>query len=160
LPLSGAHSHHASSLSPSAIGTLFDEARKRFDTILIDTGPVPGSLEASIAAAQADGVIAIISRGESRRVVERCLEHLRTVGASLMGIVFNRANEADMATRGTTKRISSTLRESRPRVNSSAPQEQQYRADFGPVARAVASAASSSNGSRRRSTNSETEKPQ
>ncbi len=48
---------HASTLSPAALRRLIEEARKHFDTILIDTGPVLGSIEASLVAAAVDAVV-------------------------------------------------------------------------------------------------------
>ena len=51
LPVGSAQTLHASTLSPAALRRLIDEAKKHFDTILIDTGPILGSIEASLGAA-------------------------------------------------------------------------------------------------------------
>ncbi|MCG8523207.1 MAG: hypothetical protein MI744_13475, partial [Pseudomonadales bacterium] len=57
LPVGRAKPSDASKLSPAAIRELVRQAREAFDIVLIDTGPVLGSLEASIAAAEADATI-------------------------------------------------------------------------------------------------------
>jgi len=46
---------------------VLEQARKRFDVILVDTGPVPGSIESSVAASQVDGVVLCVSRGQQGR---------------------------------------------------------------------------------------------
>ncbi len=95
LPVGSASAADANQLSPEALGRVLDAARSRFDTILIDTGPVPGAVEASIAACVADRVILTVSKGEQRPAAERAVAHLGTLGASIAGLVFNRADEAD-----------------------------------------------------------------
>jgi capsular exopolysaccharide synthesis family protein len=95
LPVGSAHGYHASTLSPGALRRLVDEAKKHFDTILIDTGPILGSYEASLVCAAADGVVLAVSRGQSRPLVEKSLAHLNGIGARLAGVVFNRAQSND-----------------------------------------------------------------
>ena len=95
LPVGSAHGYHASTLSPGALRRLIDEAKKHFDTILVDTGPVLGSIEASLVCAAADGVVLAVSRGQSRPLVEKSLNHLHGIGARLAGVVFNRAQSSD-----------------------------------------------------------------
>jgi Mrp family chromosome partitioning ATPase len=81
----------------SAVGVrrLLGEARKHFDTVLIDSGPVLGSVEAAVVAREVDGVIFTISRGQEPDAVERALRHLESIGANILGAVFNRANVTD-----------------------------------------------------------------
>jgi succinoglycan biosynthesis transport protein ExoP len=95
LPVGSAHGYHASTLSPGALRRLIDEAKKHFDTILIDTGPILGSIEASLVCAAVDGVVLAVSRGQSRPLVEKSLNHLTGIGARLAGVVFNRAQSND-----------------------------------------------------------------
>jgi capsular exopolysaccharide synthesis family protein len=95
LPVGSAHGYHASTLSPGALRRLIDEAKRHFDTILVDTGPVLGSIEASLVCAAADGVVLAVSRGQSRPLVEKSLNHLHGIGARLAGVVFNRAQSND-----------------------------------------------------------------
>ena len=61
--------------------------------MLIDTGPVPGSLEASVVASQVDEVILTVARGEQRALAERSATHLSALGARVAGIVFNRGSQ-------------------------------------------------------------------
>jgi succinoglycan biosynthesis transport protein ExoP len=107
LPLGRAGSEHVSQLSPAVVRSIIDQAKRRFDTILIDTGPIPGSLEAAVVAAAVDGVILAVSRGEQRPLAEQCIAHLNTLGARVVGIVFNRAAQKDIYASG-TRYLSST----------------------------------------------------
>ena len=54
LPVGAAQKLHPSTLSPQTMKQLVAEARKHFDTIIIDTGPILGSIEASLVVAAAD----------------------------------------------------------------------------------------------------------
>ncbi|MGE5612394.1 MAG: polysaccharide biosynthesis tyrosine autokinase [Bacillota bacterium] len=107
LPLGAAMPGDVSKLSPSLLRPLIERAREQYDTILIDTGPVPGSLEASVVATAADGVVMIVSRGEHRPLAEKSIQHLRDIGASIAGMVFNRAEVRDMEFSTTSNRLSS-----------------------------------------------------
>ncbi|HEV8607762.1 MAG TPA: AAA family ATPase [Tepidisphaeraceae bacterium] len=154
LPLGSAMPTDASKLSPSVIRSILEQARHHFDIVLIDTGPIPGSLEASVAAAAADGVLLVVSRGEHRPMAERSIQHLLDIGAHISGMVFNRADGRDMDLATTTKRLSSFDR----RGDRSVPRQQRHPGEpteskgFGPVALAVATKAPAhTNGTRSRS---------
>jgi polysaccharide biosynthesis transport protein len=95
LPVGTSQSLHASTLSPAALRRLIDEARKQFDTILIDTGPILGSIEASLVCAAADAVILTVARGQQRPLVEKAISRLVGIGAKVAGVVFNRAQPND-----------------------------------------------------------------
>lgn len=95
LPVGSAQTLHASTLSPAALRRLIDEAKKQFDTILIDTGPVLGSIEASLVCAAADAVVLTVARGQQRPLAEKAIAHLMSIGAKLAGVVFNRAQDTD-----------------------------------------------------------------
>jgi Mrp family chromosome partitioning ATPase len=146
LPLGTASARHCASISPAALKRLLKSARTQYDTVLIDTGPVPGSLEASVVVPQADGVVLVVSKGEHRPDVARCVEHLRTVGAVPVGVVFNRASLNEVT------RNASTLHRSEAAFRSSSSSgmglklddEQSKRSNrLGPVAQAVAGCAPS-----------------
>src|SRR5213075_3153394 len=81
LPLGSAMPADVSRLSPAVVQSILEQARRHFDIILIDTGPIPGSLEASVVAAAADGVVLVVSRGEHRPMAERSIQHLIDIGA-------------------------------------------------------------------------------
>src|SRR5690606_27084547 len=76
LPIGQAQPHDAGRLSPTSIRGLFHEALKLYDVILVDTGPIPASLEASVVATEADGVILTVSRGEQRPLAAKAKKHL------------------------------------------------------------------------------------
>ena len=95
LPVGTGQTLHASTLSPAALRRVIDEARKHYDTILIDTGPILGSIEASLVCAAADAVVLAVARGQQRPLVERSIARLVGIGAKLAGVVFNRAHAGD-----------------------------------------------------------------
>lgn len=97
LPLGAAGREHVAQLSPEVVTRVIDEARRHFQTVLIDTGPILGSLEASMAGTVANGVIVTVSRGGDKTLARRALEYLNSVGAPVEGIVFNRAEAIDLA---------------------------------------------------------------
>jgi Mrp family chromosome partitioning ATPase len=143
LPVGAAMPNDVGKLSPTSLRKLIEKARKHYETILIDTGPVPGSLEASIAAAAADGVVLVVSRGDHRPLAERSLQHLRDIGAAVAGMVFNRCENRDMDLVTTTNRLSSFDRGFRPADVRVVDGTQSTK--FGPVARAVATGTSAQN---------------
>lgn len=96
LPVGKAKPSDASRLSPAAMRELVRQGREAFDIVLIDTGPVLGSLEASIAAAESDATVVIVSRGDQKSLVNRSLDQLRSVRAQIAGLVFNHALDRDL----------------------------------------------------------------
>ena len=75
LPIGSAKTPQASSLSPRAVAKLLEQARGLFDIVLLDTGPILGSIEASVVAAHADSVVLTVSRGDDRPLTLRAAEH-------------------------------------------------------------------------------------
>lgn len=97
LPIGGARAHDMSRMSPSTVRHVIDESRQRFDTILLDTGPVPGTIETSIVATEADEVVLVVTRGGNRSHANKAIRFLESVGATISGLVFNRAAPRDVA---------------------------------------------------------------
>src|SRR5205085_5226257 len=95
LAAGGAESAHANALSPASAGHLLGEARQVFDIGLVDTGPIVGSLEASVLGPAVDGVILTVSRGQTQPMVDRAIRMLQSIGANIAGLVFNRAEQRD-----------------------------------------------------------------
>lgn len=95
LPAGNCGMHQAGSFSPGPIRRIINDARSNYDIVLIDTGPVLGSIETSSVAANADAVVVVVSRGQQRPLVERSIAQLKLVGARVLGIVFNRAEATD-----------------------------------------------------------------
>ena len=96
LPIGGASSEFIGRLSPAVVSRLLYQAKHQFNTILVDTGPVPASIEASLVASQADAVVFTVSQGVQQDMVQRALGHLNSIGANVGGLVFNRAKIQDL----------------------------------------------------------------
>lgn len=133
LPVGAARPEDAGLLSPQSFDELLRKARTAYDIVLIDTGPVLGSLEASMAGAAADGTILIVSRGDSKSIATRSLEHLHGVGAQVAGIVFNHALESDLAESSYGSMVSQDRR-----LNETVHVDPAAAARFGPLGSAVA----------------------
>lgn len=95
LPAGRAGSADACTVSSQAVRSLLDQARRYFDVILVDSGPILGSVEAAVVAQEVDGVIFTIARGQHRTAVQNALMRLSALGVRLEGFVFNRANSYD-----------------------------------------------------------------
>jgi capsular exopolysaccharide synthesis family protein len=137
LPVGGAESAHAGGLSPVSIRKLLAEARRVFDIVIIDTGPILGSLEAAIIGSAADAVILTLARGQHRSLVERSVRQLRQIGANIAGIVFNRAEKRDFhrsVGSASIRSLSAHPHPVRPLLAEGAEESR-----FGPLARSVAS---------------------
>jgi Mrp family chromosome partitioning ATPase len=96
LPMGNVGANHAGQISLRAVRRIIAEARANFDVVLVDTGPILGSLEACILAAAVDEVIVTVARGQQRPLVEKTFSRLREIGAKIAGIVFNRAASDDL----------------------------------------------------------------
>jgi polysaccharide biosynthesis transport protein len=135
LPVGSARPSASAMLTPAAVQRMVAEARNQYDVILIDTGPILGSIEASPVSVAADGVILTVARGQSRQLVEKSLAHLVAIGARLSGVVFNRANTYDF--RQSISRMSMQRLPS-PYVNGNHPDSSVTQpTNIGPIARAV-----------------------
>jgi len=139
LPVGSALAEHGATISPEGFRAVLDQARKRFDVILVDTGPIPGSVESSVAASQVDGVVLTVSRNEQGPLVKRASEHLRDIGARALGLVFNRATPEDFSSSYGAMSSPSIPERIREKPGTS-PKE------LGPVAAAVANQQNKANG--------------
>jgi len=83
-------------LASRPIQQVIDWLRERFDVILIDTGPVLGSLEAGIVTSAADQVLLVVARGQADSVVQAAVARLERLGVRSTGLVFNRADPEDL----------------------------------------------------------------
>jgi len=147
LPVGMAQLHHAGIFSPAAVRRLVTEARKHFEIILIDTGPILGSIEATPVAAASDGVILTVAYGQSRPTVEKALSHLKNIGAVVAGVVFNRAQPRDfeqsisgISMRSAARSGTATAGNGSNGSNGNGHNHNRGQAgQYGPVAKAVAS---------------------
>lgn len=134
LPLGSARPEHAGALSPDALHRVLAAARRDFDVVIVDTGPMPGSLEASIVASEVDAMLLAVARGDRGPDVQRALSHLRSLNAKVAGLVFNRALAGDIERYGSSRMSSGSGRPASRGLGEAAESSR-----FGPVARAVAS---------------------
>jgi Mrp family chromosome partitioning ATPase len=127
------------SLSTEKLKPLFDEARRHFDVIIIDTGPILGSVEASVLAQEVDGVLFTIARDQQRYIVDRAVRRLNSLDAPLEGFIFNRARATDYEgsaySNGSLRSVSAAERAANP----AATHRSEKLDGFGPLVQAVAS---------------------
>ncbi|MEM9418250.1 MAG: AAA family ATPase [Planctomycetota bacterium] len=136
LPIGAAKPQDAGLLSPKAIRNLIARAREEYDIVLLDTGPCLGSLEASMCAAEADATVLIVSRGDSKSMASKARDHLVSVGANVVGCVFNHALDADMNSASFASIVSQERRTDPAQSLLSA--DPAIAARFGPLGSAVA----------------------
>lgn len=104
LPLPGKTCEGGASVA--VIAALLARLRDRFDVVLVDVGPVPGADESSLVAVYADSVVLVVSPEDHGPETERTLAHLEEIGACVVGAVFNRADQRDIAKTGRTLYVS------------------------------------------------------
>jgi Mrp family chromosome partitioning ATPase len=130
----------AAVVSSIAVRRLLLDARRYFDAIIVDSGPILGSIEATAVAPEVDGVIFAVSRGQQPALAEKAIRHLQAIGATIGGFIFNRAAAKDFG--GWSH--SSSLRSFGSKAGGGgSPRppltERESLSTFGPLVRAVAS---------------------
>ena len=95
LPIGNARGGKAGVFSPAAVRSMLRQAKRHFDVILLDCGPILGSIEATPVASAADASILVVCRGQDKTLVRRAAKHLEHANAHVAGIVYNKANPAD-----------------------------------------------------------------
>ncbi|HYF14010.1 MAG TPA: AAA family ATPase [Phycisphaerales bacterium] len=135
LPTGVADDHRcANRLAEPMVLKLLETVRPEFDVVVIDTGPVLGSIEAHLVCAQADGVVLVVGAGRARGQVKSAVEQLHRVGARLMGLVFNLAQPKDFR----TSAASQSFRSVRPDGGAIVPVPSGEFAELEPLPRVVA----------------------
>ncbi len=81
-----------SRLSPEVITRLVETFRNDYETILIDSGPILGSIESGLLAPAVDGVLMVVGRNQLRPLVKRAVDQIHAVGGQVIATVFNRAS--------------------------------------------------------------------
>jgi Mrp family chromosome partitioning ATPase len=137
MPVGTADVLDAVAISASQFQRLLADARRYFDIVIIDSGPVLGSVEATTIAPEVDGVIFAVSRGQEPQLVEKAMRHLQSIGATMVGFVFNRATRKDFARSAHASSLRSIPAESIPTRSLIADTENLGR--FGPLVQAVVS---------------------
>jgi capsular exopolysaccharide synthesis family protein len=139
LPAGNAQLSHAGIFSPAAMKRLINEAKKHYEVILFDTGPVLGSIEATPVCSATDGVILTVARGQQRPLVEKALQHLRDIGGRISGVVFNRAQAKDFEQSISGISLRSATRAASGGYNGSVGTPAAQAGQMGSLAKAVAS---------------------
>ncbi len=93
-------------LSSTMIANLLRQLRESYDAIILDTGPILGSLEANVVAPASDGVVLVVARGQNPKLVRASIQRLRRLGATCSGLIFNRAGARDFQTSVSTTAVS------------------------------------------------------
>lgn len=75
---------------------VIEHFRRQFDVVLIDSGPLLGSLEAGLATRCADRILLVVSRGSEQRAVAAVVKRLRDSGLRHVSLVFNKARTEDI----------------------------------------------------------------
>jgi Mrp family chromosome partitioning ATPase len=77
-------------LSTSRLTELLDEARRRYDRVVIDSPPITAVSDPLLLLPHVEGVIFVVHFGKIRReIVARAVRKLRDSGATLVGAVMN-----------------------------------------------------------------------
>jgi polysaccharide biosynthesis transport protein len=97
LPATDAGQQDGDCLSRGPLELLLATCRDAYDVVVVDTGPMLGSIEAAVAAAVADSVVLVVSRGDRGPNVDDAIARVEGIGADIAGIVFNRASPKDVA---------------------------------------------------------------
>jgi Mrp family chromosome partitioning ATPase len=70
---------------------LVEEARRSYDTVVLDAAPVTTSPETPPLAPLVDGVVLVVQSGRTKRqVVQRAMAMIGQFGGTLLGVVLNR----------------------------------------------------------------------
>ncbi len=96
LPAGFGDDERVSRLSPRAVDALISHLRTKFDTILIDSGPILASVEASFVAPQTDGMILVVGRGQHKPLVKKTIDYIHALEGNIVATVFNRALAQDL----------------------------------------------------------------
>ena len=80
----------AESLDSARMAEVIEEAKRRYDVVIIDSSPVIAVVDSLILAQKVDAVLQIIRAGKtSKKAVKRAGELLDPAAAPLLGAVLN-----------------------------------------------------------------------
>lgn len=113
IPAGREESMTADRMASSAVRPLLERLARTHDVVLVDTGPVLGSLEATLLVGLSDAVLAVVSRGQSTRMFASMRRKLQSLGAELSGVIFNRAYPRDFASSTHTSVVSAQSQRAR-----------------------------------------------
>ena len=90
MPCTDAGAGDARRLSPRFVRHVLQAALEHYEIVIIDTGPLLGSLEAHLVAGEADATVMCVSRGTDREMVRRGAGVLTEKSGHFEGLVLNR----------------------------------------------------------------------
>lgn len=96
LPAGFGDDMRVSRLSPRTVGSFLEHLRGQYDTVLVDTGPILGSVEAAFVAPKADGVLLVVGRGQYRPLIKKAIDQISAVDGQIAATIFNRASEHEV----------------------------------------------------------------
>lgn len=96
LPAGFGDEHRISRLSPSVVRRVVESFKDKYDTVLIDSGPILGSIEAGLLAPGVDGMLMVVGRGQLRPLIKRAVDQITAVGGQVIATVFNRASMVEL----------------------------------------------------------------
>lgn len=80
-------------LSNQRFQDMIEEAKERYDMVIIDTPPLGSVIDSAIVAKQCDGVMLVIANGEiSYRFAQKVKEQLDRAECRILGCVLNKVN--------------------------------------------------------------------
>ncbi len=83
----------AERLGSEAMKDLIQQARGRYDWVIVDCPPALGLSDASVIATLADGIVVVCSGDKTpRQAVRHVADQLRAVRAAVLGVVLNRVD--------------------------------------------------------------------
>lgn len=98
LPAGTQRDYHAHQVTVEEMAPVIERLRSTSDIVVIDTGPILGSLEAGLLSQLSDTVIIVAAKGTGTRQVDAALDRIRSLCRCGVALVFNRADYRDMST--------------------------------------------------------------
>jgi capsular exopolysaccharide synthesis family protein len=93
LPAGTPQNLSAERLGSEAMKALIDQARSRYDWVIIDCPPALGLSDASVIATLTDGIVVVCSGDKTpRQAVRHVADQLKAVRAAVLGVVLNRVD--------------------------------------------------------------------
>jgi polysaccharide biosynthesis transport protein len=109
MPAGGRDKEHAHRLTVEMIQPIIEKLRKRSEIVIIDSGPMLGSLEVGLLAQVCDVLVLVSARGTSNVLVNAAIERARRICRGGIAMVFNRADSQDLSTSASYSSIRSRI---------------------------------------------------
>lgn len=108
IPAGTRDEQHAKRLTIEAIRPVIESTRSRSDIVIIDTGPILGSLEVGLIAPLCDTFVLVASRGTPANLVNAALRRARHLCGDRIAMIFNRAAPQDVSNSTSLSSLRST----------------------------------------------------